>query len=128
MAGMVQAVLDAADSGEQPDDIEAWPEHAASVTTYRGADSAGIEQALDAWTSRIEDQLESPPEGLEGIREVTVLVDRENGRAQVIVMFETEEDLRRGDKALSHVSMSQAGGVRTDVESHEIALHRGRSS
>ncbi len=98
----------------------------ARVATYRGADSAGIEQALDAWTAQIESELESPPEGLEGIREVTLLVDRENGRAQVIVMFDTEEDLRRGDKVLSRVSMSQGGGVRTDVEFYEVALRRQR--
>lgn len=98
----------------------------ARVAMFHGADPVGIEKALAEWQGRIAEQFETPPEGLEGIREVMVLVDGENGRALAITMFETEEDLRRGDKALGHVSMSQAGGVRTGVEFYEVGLRRTR--
>lgn len=98
----------------------------ARVAMFHGADSAEIDRSLAGWKGQIEGELTSPPEGLEGIREVMVLVDRENGRALGITMFDTEEDLHRGDKVLSRMSMSQGGGVRTGVEYYEVALRQAR--
>jgi len=98
----------------------------ARVAMFHGADSAGIDQALDGWKSQIESELESPPEGLEAISEVMVLVDRENGRGLGITLFDTEEGLRRGDQVLNRMSMSQGGGVRTGVEYYEVALRQAR--
>lgn len=98
----------------------------ARVASYHGADAAGVERLLRETGPQISDQVDSPPEGLDGIREVMLLVDRESGRALVITFFETEEDLRRGDAVLARTPMSQAGGVRTGVERYEVALRRAR--
>ncbi len=96
----------------------------ARVAMYHGADAAGIDQMLAGTGEQIGAELESPPEGLEGVREVMLLVDRENGRGLGITLYETEEDLRRGDQELNQMSPSQAGGVRTAVEYYEVGLRR----
>lgn len=98
----------------------------ARVATYHGADAAGIDRLLEETGPKIAGQVDSPPEGLEGIREVVLLVDRDSGRALVITFFETEDDLRRADATLERTPMSQAGGVRTGVERYEVALRRAR--
>lgn len=98
----------------------------ARVATYHGADAAGVDHLLSEAGPRLVDQVDSPPEGLDGIREMMLLVDRESGRALAITFFETEDDLRRGDAVLEGTPMSQAGGVRTGVERYEVALRRAR--
>jgi len=98
----------------------------ARIATYHGADAAGVDRLLREAGPGIADQVDSPPEGLEGIREVMLLVDRESGRALAITLFETEDDMRRADAVLERTPMSQAGGVRTGVERYELALRRAR--
>jgi hypothetical protein len=99
----------------------------ARVATYRGADAATLDRSLGGVLARVEADFDAPPEGTELVREVMVLVDRENGRALALALFDSEEDLRRGDAALSHVPMTQAGGVRTSVDRYEVALRRART-
>ena len=55
-----------------------------------------------------------------------MLVDRERGRGIGITLFESEEELRRGDEALNAMSPPQGGGQRTNVEFYEVAARRGR--
>ncbi len=99
----------------------------ARVAIYRGADAAELDRTLAGVLEQVEADLERPPEGMEGVREVMVLVDREHGRALGLTLFGNEEELRRGDAALSRLPMAQAGGVRTSVERYEVAFRRARS-
>ena len=100
----------------------------ARIATYRGAGSDDLDVFLPQLAARIERDLDDPPPGLEGLREVLVLVDREQGRALGVTLFDSRRALDRGDEALSHVAMAQAGGVRTEVERYEVVLRRSRSS
>jgi hypothetical protein len=52
-----------------------------------------------------------------------MLLDRENKKGPGAVLFETEEDLRRGDEALNAMSPS-GGGERTGVTFYEVVLYR----
>jgi hypothetical protein len=62
------------------------------------------------------------PEGLEGCREVMLLVDREGGTGLGITFFDTEEDLRRGDETLNSLSPEEGSGRRSGVEIYEVAM------
>jgi hypothetical protein len=64
----------------------------------------------------------STPEGLEGAKEVILLVNREGGTGLGVVLFETEEDLRRGDEALNSMSPEEGTGRRSSVEIYEVAF------
>ena len=70
---------------------------------------------------------DTPPEGLEGAREVMLLIDREGGTGLGVVFFETEQDLRRGDEALNAMSPEEGSGRRSGVEMYEVAF-RGTPS
>ncbi len=96
----------------------------ARVAMYHGADAGGIEKILTETAKDFEARLADPAEGLEGVSEFLLLVDRESGRGLGISLFESEEDLKRGDAELNRVPLSQGGGVRTGVEYYEVALHR----
>jgi hypothetical protein len=99
----------------------------ARIATYRGARPDDLDAFLPRLAATIERDLDDPPPGLEGLREVLVFVDREQGCALGLTLFDSEHDLNRGDEALSRMPMSQAGGVRTDVERYEVVLRRSRS-
>lgn len=61
------------------------------------------------------------PPGLEDAKGFMMLVNRETGKSLGIVMFETEEALKRGDEALN--AMSPTGeGSRTSVEIYEMPV------
>jgi hypothetical protein len=57
-----------------------------------------------------------------------MLVDRENGRGVGVTVYETEEDMRRGDEALSAMSpaVSDDTGRRTGVAFYEVTLRKQR--
>ncbi len=82
---------------------------------------------INAALEMIDSTFDSPPEGLEGSKAVWMLVDRENARGLGITLFETEEDLRRGDQALNAMSPAvDAGQSRSSVETYEVAHRRER--
>jgi hypothetical protein len=60
------------------------------------------------------------PPGLEDAKGMLMLVNRESGKSMGIVMFETEEALKRGDEALN--AMSPSGGSRSSVEFYEMPV------
>lgn len=99
----------------------------ARIATYRGAGPDDLDTFLPHLAASIKRDLDDPPPGLEGLREVLVLVDREHGRALGMTLFDNEDDLNRGNEALSHMAMTQAGGVRTEVERYELVLRRART-
>lgn len=99
----------------------------ARVAEYRGTDPAALEGALGTVLAEVEADLAEPPEGLEGLREVVLLADRQSGRALAITFFEDEQALHHGSAVLDRRSPSQAGGVRVDVAGYTVAMRAGRS-
>jgi hypothetical protein len=99
----------------------------ARIATFEGEPDR-VDQAVEATRGRIEADWESPPEGLEGVKELWMLVDREKGRGLGITLYETKEDLRRGDEALNAMSPAdpEASGRRTGVGIYEVALRKER--
>jgi hypothetical protein len=69
----------------------------ARIATFEG-DPANMGKAIEVVRGRIESNFESPPEGLEGVREAWMLVDREAGKGPGITLYETEEDRSRATK------------------------------
>ena len=52
-----------------------------------------------------------------------MLIDPDNGRSLAIALFETEEDLHKGDEVLNSMSPSRDDtGRRTSVETYEVAV------
>jgi hypothetical protein len=76
--------------------------------------------------SRIESGRESPPEGLEGVQEIWMLLDRDSGKRLGITVYETEEEMRRGDEALNAMSPVDSDARRADVSFYEVALRETR--
>ena len=99
----------------------------ARIASFEG-DADRMEQAINAAKAQVEANWESPPEGLESAREMWMLVDRENGKGLGITVYETEEDLRRGDEALNAMPGPdpEESGRRTSVGFYEIALRKQR--
>ena len=63
-----------------------------------------------------------PPEGVPATG-LSLLVDADAGRVLAISMFESEEDLRRGDEALDAMSPPEDSGARrAAVERYEVAV------
>jgi hypothetical protein len=101
----------------------------ARIARFEGGDPARLGEAIEGVRARVESGSESPPEGLEGAKEVWMLVDRQTGTGLGITLFESEEEMRRGDEALNAMSppVPEASGSRTGVELYEVALRHVRS-
>jgi hypothetical protein len=99
----------------------------ARIARFEGGDTSQIDDVINAAREMIDSTFDSPPEGLEGSKAVWMLVDRENARGLGITLFETEEDLHRGNEALNAMSPAvDAGQSRTGVEIYEVAHRRER--
>jgi hypothetical protein len=76
---------------------------------------------IDARIERLRPMLESGlPPGLESAK-FLLLVDRESGNAIGLALFDSEEELRRGD-AVMNAGPGHAGS-RGTVEFYEVPLH-----
>jgi hypothetical protein len=99
----------------------------ARIARFEGGDTSQMEAVIDGARETVDSTFDSPPEGLEGVKAIWVLVDRENARGLGVTLFESEEDLRRGDEALNAMSPAvDAGQRRSNVETYEIAHRRER--
>jgi exopolysaccharide biosynthesis protein len=87
------------------------------VATFQ--QSEGIDEAIEQVKGDVE-QDRRPP-GLEDAKGMLMLVDRESGKSMGIVMFETEEALKRGDEALNAMT-PDGDGKRTGVEFYEMPV------
>lgn len=78
---------------------------------------------LDETVNQVKQDVENNnrPPGLEDAKGMMMLVNRETGKSVGIVMFETEEALKRGDEALNAMSPS-GGGQRSNVEFYEMPV------
>jgi hypothetical protein len=93
----------------------------ARVATFE-SDPAEIDEAIELVRSEVESG--DTPEGLEGAK-MLMLVDRERGKGLGVTLFESEEDMRRGDAALN--AMSPGGSERrTSVEFYEVPVQTVR--
>ena len=61
-----------------------------------------------------------PPEGMPPA-EILVLHDADADRSLVVIIFENEDDYRRGDETLSAMQPGDTPGRRTGVEKYEVA-------
>jgi hypothetical protein len=61
-----------------------------------------------------------PPEGFPSA-EMIVLNDAEAEKSLVIVMFETDDDYKRGDEILSAMPAGDTPGKRTSVTKYDVA-------
>lgn len=53
----------------------------------------------------------------------TLLIDPDTGRSLAIALFETEDDLRKGDETLNSMTPpNDDTGRRTSVERYEVAV------
>jgi exopolysaccharide biosynthesis protein len=78
-----------------------------------------VNETIDQVKSDVESN--NRPPGLEDAKGMMMLVNRETGKSMGIVMFETEEALKKGDEALNAMSPS-GGGSRSSVEFYEMAV------
>lgn len=89
----------------------------ARVATFQG-DPARVDEAIASVRSSVDSG--EPPAGLENAK-MMMLINRETGKGFGVTLFETEEDLRRGDDALNAMSPG-GGGQRTAVEFYEVPV------
>lgn len=87
------------------------------VATFE--DSGDIDAAVDQVKGDVETN--NRPPGLEDAKGMMMLVNRETGKSMGIVMFETEEALKRGDAALNEMSPGD-GSKRSNVEIYEMPV------
>ena len=68
---------------------------------------------------------DGPPEGVPSSG-IMLLNDPDSGRSLTIALFDSEEDLRKGDEALNSMNPDQGEGqgTRTSVEMYEVAADR----
>jgi hypothetical protein len=89
----------------------------ARVAKWEGGSAEAIRESV----ARIQvDAASGPPEGVPSTG-FTFLTDVENGRVLAIGLFETEEDLRKGDATLNEMSPPTSMGERVAVEHYEVA-------
>jgi hypothetical protein len=88
------------------------------VATFEG-DPANVDEAISMVRGQVASG-ERPP-GLESVKSMMMLVNRESGKGMGLTFFDSEEELRSGDEALSNMN-PQAGGRRTSVEVYEVAV------
>ena len=90
----------------------------ARVARWEGADP----DAMRSSAQQINEQASSgPPEGVPA-KSFLLLIDPDNGRSLAVVLFETEEDLRKGDETFNSMNPPDDGmGRRAAVETYEVA-------
>jgi hypothetical protein len=91
----------------------------ARVARFEGGEAEAIRKSAQEINARA---ASGPPEGVPSIG-FTLLTDPENGRGLAVGLFETEEDLRKGDEVLNSMDPPGEGmGKRTSVETYEVAV------
>jgi hypothetical protein len=93
----------------------------ARVATFEG-DPADADQAVEF--VRNQQESDSPPPGLEGAKGMMMLIDRQGGKGLGITLYETEDDMRRGDEALNAMNPPGAAGRRVAVDFYEVPVQR----
>ncbi|HST55056.1 MAG TPA: hypothetical protein VLJ42_04050 [Solirubrobacteraceae bacterium] len=91
----------------------------ARVVRWEDADGEALRQTAERINS---EAASGPPEGVPA-SSFRMLIDPDSGRALSVVLFDTEEDLRKGDETLNAMSPPGGGlGRRVSVETYEVAV------
>jgi hypothetical protein len=92
----------------------------ARVAKWEGAEAEAMRSSAKEMTERAP---EGPPEGVPA-KGFMMLIDPDSGRSLAIALFETEEDMRRGDETLNGMNPTggDGNGKRTSVEMYEVAV------
>jgi hypothetical protein len=92
----------------------------ARVATFEG-DPSQVDQSIEFVRQQ---GSEGPPPGLENAKGMMMLVDRQTGKGLGIVLFETEEDMKKGDEVLNAMNPPAATGSRTAVDFYEVPVQQ----
>jgi len=91
----------------------------ARVAVFEGATGDALQRSADEIQSQAD---KGPPEGVPATG-FTMLIDPESGRSLSISLFETEDDLRKGDETLNQMNPSSDDvGKRVAVETYEVGV------
>jgi hypothetical protein len=93
----------------------------ARLAKWEGAEADTLRRSTEEMKARAS---EGPPPGVPA-KGFMMLIDPDSGRSMALVLFETEEDMRKGDEALNAMSPTTTGpaaGQRTSVEMYEVAI------
>jgi hypothetical protein len=93
----------------------------ARVARFEDVDQTAMDAVIEAIR---QESSSGPPEGVPAT-EFFLLADRNGGKMAALTLFETEEDLRKGDEALNAMNppTTEGMGRRTAVEMWEVPLH-----
>jgi hypothetical protein len=84
----------------------------------------GVRESLDRGREAMSSGEGRPEmEGLEGVRRVMMLIDRDSGRNVSVILCDTEDDLRKADEALNKMT-PEGGARRSGVGLYEVAIDR----
>jgi hypothetical protein len=86
----------------------------ARVVTFEGVSSDRMQE--------MQREMESgqPPEGMPS-SELLVLHDADSERSLVVIIFDNEDDYRRGDEILNAMPAQDTPGRRTSVDKYDVA-------
>ena len=92
----------------------------ARVATFEGGDPDQVREAVGEIKQRAES---GPPEGVPAVG-FLMLHSAKDGKVLAIGLFETEEDLRKGDSTLNSMDPPVPGamGRRASVEMYEVGV------
>jgi hypothetical protein len=91
----------------------------ARVSTFEGGEADAMRRSAEEINSRA---ATGPPEGVPSVG-FTLLIDPDKGTGIAIGLFETEDDLRKGDEVLNSMTPPGPGlGRRTSVDVYEVPV------
>ena len=91
----------------------------ARVAKFEGAQGDALRREAQDIASRAPS---GPPEGVPATG-FLMLIDPDSGRSLAISLFETEDDLQKGNETLNSMNpASDDAGRRTSVETYEVAV------
>ena len=91
----------------------------ARVARWEGAQGDALRRSAEEINAQA---AAGPPEGVPA-KGFLMLIDPDSGRSLAVALFETEDDLRKGDETLNSMSpSSDEVGERTSVETYEVAV------
>jgi hypothetical protein len=88
----------------------------ARVVRWEGGDGETMRSAAADMRER---GASGPPEGVPATG-FLLLIDPDNERGYAISLFETEDDLRKGDETLNKMDPPEGVGNRASVETYEV--------
>jgi hypothetical protein len=91
----------------------------ARVATFEFGDASKLDQQI----AEIRQQgADGPPENIPA-KEFLMMIDRDAGRVVSVMLFDSEDDYRKGDETLNAMSPEEGSMRRTSVEKFEVPIH-----